>query len=164
MSSVHRVFSHAAFYLRMTNLSMVIGFILFLSFILYQRSLENSRSLRAKRKFTFWWVRYGNFQNWYFPYFVHVFNIIGKITHNISRIRATPTIVCHWSRDLPNVPRSAERSIIFGQCGVPLFEGGTGEGKMEPLFFLILDIFWPTICPCLVQIWMVRFCTVRTIF
>ena len=106
------------------NDQFVNGFILFLSFILYQRSLENSRSLRAKRKFTFWLVRYGNFQNWYFPYFVHVCNIIGKIIHNISRIRATPTIV----------PRSAERSVIFGQCGVPLFEGGTGEGKTEPHF------------------------------
>ena len=137
MSSVQSVLACFLF----VNDQFVNSFILFLSFILYQRSLENSRSLRAKRKFTFWLVRYGNFQKWYCTYFVRVCNIIDKITHNISRIRATPTIVCHWSRDLPNVPSSAERSVIFGQCGVPLFQGGTGEGKMEPLFFQ----FWTNI-------------------
>ena len=43
----------------------------------------------------------------------------------------------------PNIPCSAELSeecsIIYGQFGVPLFNGGTGEGKKEPLF---LALFW----------------------
>ena len=27
------------------------------------------------------------------------------------------------------------RGVFFGQFGVPLFNGGTGEGNKEPLFF-----------------------------
>ena len=43
----------------------------------------------------------------------------------------------------PNIPCSAELSeecsVIYGQFGVPLFNGGTGKGKKEPLF---LALFW----------------------
>ena len=40
--------------------------------------------------------------------------------------------------DRLNVPCSTEGSaecfVIFGEFGVPLFNGGTGEGKKEALF------------------------------
>ena len=41
-----------------------------------------------------------------------------------------------------NVLRSAECYVIFGEFGVPLFNGGTGEGEKEPLFLVYILAFF----------------------
>ena len=48
-------------------------------------------------------------------------------------------IIC--TRDPPNVPCSVECSVIFIEFSVPLFNGGTGEGKKEALFLAFLAFF-----------------------
>ena len=66
-----------------------------------------------------------------------------------SKMFCTIVILLHHGyaicRDTRNVPRSAEHSaecsVIFGEFGVPLFNGGTGEGKKEPLFLAFLAFF-----------------------
>ena len=65
-----------------------------------------------------------------------------SFTTRVILIRNKVLQVSDSSSDRPNIPCSAERStecstecsVIFGVFSVPLFNGGTGEGKKEALF------------------------------
>ena len=64
-----------------------------------------------------------------------------------SKMICTIVILLHHGyaicRDTRNVPRSAEHSaecfVIFGKFFVPLFDGGTGESKKEPIFLAFFN-------------------------
>ena len=59
---------------------------------------------------------------------------------------ALPILNIIYISDRPNIPCSAERSVecsvIFGPSRVPLFNGGTGGGKKEPLFLAFFAFFF----------------------